>query len=845
MPFKSKKQKRTIDAAAHNPAFAKKVGINVADAKRMSAHGKGQTKFKEERTEVKDKDGNVTSWRDESDWRPAKDSKKIATPGKYGAGRSTAKKLAGDAAAQTKKMSKAEESMLNDFTDFIVSEDGPGQFGMNNPRPAPAGKAVVQKKSANVPNTVIDPNADHPQNWKPITSKDQAEYARRMQWYRDNDPDAFNRFTGPNTYNDMVKWKRMRGEKDVILPVDPEGAPMDRKAPMKPIKKSDASGVMGDDPAQNLALGGDDDQMSNMAEAAYSAKAGRAGKDLGKKGKNFSKISKSAGGGEKGNRIAGKVLKDIRAKNLKESILVLSQMIAEAKKKEMKCNECGMWESKCSCDHTNESYTINGKKVSKAAYNAEMKKAGKKTTETFMPVNKELPKSPISTVADKIKSAVGSVVGGKKDSVPADVKKDNDDVQKMYDRRDAQRGDRFNAVDVDEGNDGNLANNAKPYDKVTRGDVIAGRLGKDEMGGKKKEKNLKELDTSTLKSYQAKNVDAGRSAMIKGDKETLAKRTAGKAAVEKKLANKGVEEGNDGNLANNAKPYDKVTRGDVIAGRLGKDEMGGKKKAKKQVNEWGVELSGPPKTGSYPHQLYGKDRERYDAVPKGSGPESQRVQQHYKDKKPGSYDSGQRYSDEETADYADRLNAVRAARIANNELTPGEWISKGVNAVRSTFGGEDKPLKPARTVVDLDGPQSYPGARYVGSDKPDWPQTKHYLDPKADAQYKDRQRALFPDEFKEGYTFENENDTYPDHEGRMAKAELLEIAKNAMEIFKIVKEGENLDGWISSYISVANDHLNSVAQALVYDEVRDNMSIPSDDEYMESLRESLENFKRQ
>jgi hypothetical protein len=37
-----------------------------------------------------------------------------------------------------------------------------------------------------------------------------------------------------------------------------------------------------------------------------------------------------------------------------------------------------------------------------------------------------------------------------------------------------------------EGNDGNLANNAKPYDKITRGDVITGRLGKDEMGGKKK-----------------------------------------------------------------------------------------------------------------------------------------------------------------------------------------------------------------------------------------------------------------------------------------------------------------------------------------------------------------------
>jgi hypothetical protein len=34
--------------------------------------------------------------------------------------------------------------------------------------------------------------------------------------------------------------------------------------------------------------------------------------------------------------------------------------------------------------------------------------------------------------------------------------------------------------------DGNLANNYPPYDKVTRGDIIAGALGKDQMGGKKK-----------------------------------------------------------------------------------------------------------------------------------------------------------------------------------------------------------------------------------------------------------------------------------------------------------------------------------------------------------------------
>ena len=67
-----------------------------------------------------------------------------------------------------------------------------------------------------------------------------------------------------------------------------------------------------------------------------------------------------------------------------------------------------------------------------------------------------------------------------------------------------------------------------------------------------------------------------------GDKKEPMKKAV---ADKKKKPFKNVEEGNDGNLANNAKPYDKVTRGDVIAGRLGKDEMGGKAKAKKPMKE--------------------------------------------------------------------------------------------------------------------------------------------------------------------------------------------------------------------------------------------------------------------
>ncbi len=46
MPVTSAKQKKFMDAAAHNPAFAKKVGVPVKVAKEYSEASKGQT-FKE------------------------------------------------------------------------------------------------------------------------------------------------------------------------------------------------------------------------------------------------------------------------------------------------------------------------------------------------------------------------------------------------------------------------------------------------------------------------------------------------------------------------------------------------------------------------------------------------------------------------------------------------------------------------------------------------------------------------------------------------------------------------------------------------------------------------------
>jgi len=55
-----------------------------------------------------------------------------------------------------------------------------------------------------------------------------------------------------------------------------------------------------------------------------------------------------------------------------------------------------------------------------------------------------------------------------------------------------------------------------------------------------------------------------------------------------------------------------------------------------------------------------------------------------------------------------------------------------------------------------------------------------------------------------------------DHEASMARAELVQIIKNAIALAKIVHEGDDLPGWVSSYITLANDHLNSVHEYMEY-----------------------------
>jgi len=98
-----------------------------------------------------------------------------------------------------------------------------------------------------------------------------------------------------NMYDILARMTLLEGKgKPDFLDLDKDG---DRKEPMKKAAK---------------------EVDESMEEASYSAKAARAGKDIGKPGKNFEKIAKSAaeryGSKERGEKVAGAVLAKLRAK---------------------------------------------------------------------------------------------------------------------------------------------------------------------------------------------------------------------------------------------------------------------------------------------------------------------------------------------------------------------------------------------------------------------------------------------------------------------------------------------------------------------------------------------------
>jgi hypothetical protein len=54
-----------------------------------------------------------------------------------------------------------------------------------------------------------------------------------------------------------------------------------------------------------------------------------------------------------------------------------------------------------------------------------------------------------------------------------------------------------------------------------------------------------------------------------------------------------------------------------------------------------------------------------------------------------------------------------------------------------------------------------------------------------------------------------------DHEGSMAHSEIRSLISNASKLEQVLKGNPELPGWVSAYITLASDYMNSVADYLV------------------------------
>lgn len=67
-----------------------------------------------------------------------------------------------------------------------------------------------------------------------------------------------------------------------------------------------------------------------------------------------------------------------------------------------------------------------------------------------------------------------------------------------------------------------------------------------------------------------------------------------------------------------------------------------------------------------------------------------------------------------------------------------------------------------------------------------------------------------------------EDDSQDDHEGSMAKADLLALHKQAGELYNMIGEDEQLEGWVQSKITKAADYISSVYNNMQYEKSKPN-----------------------
>ena len=230
-----------------------------------------------------------------------------------------------------------------------------------------------------------------------------------------------------------------------------------------------------------------------------------------------------------------------------------------------------------------------------------------------------------------------------------------------------------------------------------------------------------------------------------------------------------VKEGNDGNLANNAKPYDKITRGDVIAGRLGKDEMGGKAK---KIKEQGV--------------AEGR-KDDWDAMLAA-------VEKRRSNPKKGEVTHGHKH------DITQGTTDPKYSGITVTRRRDDQGISVGADDDQPPTGEKRKAGRPKK--IDK---------------KPERVTAKAYKH-----KHGRMEEGMDDDMATTGYEA-GERGEY-DREGDMAKEQLHTIEQAAQELKSILSDEENLPEWVQSKITKAMDYV---------DTARDYMLAQHDDQLNE------------
>lgn len=93
--------------------------------------------------------------------------------------------------------------------------------------------------------------------------------------------------------------------------------------------------------------------------------------------------------------------------------------------------------------------------------------------------------------------------------------------------------------------------------------------------------------------------------------------------------------------------------------------------------------------------------------------------------------------------------------------------------------------------------------------------------------------------------FESDDEEKHDHEADMARSQLMRTAEKAVALFKMIKPGDNLEGWTASKITKAADYLDSVHNYMSYEMLKAqekekmNSIMRSEDDYHSTLESKL------